>query len=160
MSNMNTQTIGKSGLKSTRLAYGNMRSAGTWEPKAVTAEMRSAGVRAHVAALEAGYTLFDTADIYCRGVCEEILGQALREVSGMRERIVIATKCGIRFAGDPTPDAPHRYDFSAKHIVWSCEQSLRRIGIETIDLYHLHRPDVLMDPTEIAEAFDQLKRAG
>jgi predicted oxidoreductase len=160
MVNMKTQTIGKSGLSSTRLAYGNMRSAATWDPKAVTAELRAAGVRAHVAALEAGYTLFDSADIYCRGVCEEILGQALREVSGMRERIVIATKCGIRFAGDPTPDAPHRFDFAAGHIVWSCEQSLRRMGIERIDLYQLHRADLLMNPAEVAGAFDQLKRAG
>src|SRR3954454_495399 len=125
---MKTQAIGNSSLTSTRLAYGNMRSAGTWDPKAATAELRAAGVRAHVAALEAGYTLFDTADIYCRGVCEEILGQALREVPGMRDRIVIATKCGIRFAGDPSPTSPHRYDFAAKHIIWSCEQSLRRMG--------------------------------
>jgi predicted oxidoreductase len=138
-----------------------MRSAGGWwDPAKVTDEIRRAGVRAHIAALEAGYTLFDTADIYCRGVCEEILGQSLRENSGMRERIVIATKCGIRFGGDPNPDSPHRYDFSAEHIIASCEGSLRRIGIETIDLYHLHRPDVLMNPIEIAGAFDKLKRAG
>src|ERR1700677_3681904 len=102
---MKTTKIGKSDLVSTRLAYGNMRTAGSWVPKEVTAERRALGVEAHIAALEAGYTLFDSADIYCRGVCEEILGQALRTVKGMRDRILIATKCGIRFPGEPNADS-------------------------------------------------------
>ncbi|HLL89979.1 MAG TPA: aldo/keto reductase, partial [Tepidisphaeraceae bacterium] len=157
---MRTQPIGKSSLVTSRLSYGNMRCVNTWDPKEATPERRATGVRSHVAAYEAGYTLFDTADIYSRGVSEEVLGQTLREVRGMRDRIVIATKCGIRFGGDPTPDAPHRYDFSAEHITRSCEQSLKRIGVETIDLYHLHRPDLLMNPPEIAAAFDKLRAAG
>ena len=157
---MRTQRIGTSDLTTGRLAYGNMRCVGTWDPKAATADKRAEGVRAHAAALEAGYTLFDTADIYCRGACEEVLGQALREVGGMRERVTIVTKCGVRFAGDPTPDAPARYDFSADHVTRSCEASLRRIGVETIDLYLLHRPDLLMDPAEVAAAFDRLRAAG
>ena len=75
-----------------------------------------------IAAYETGYTLFDNADIYCAGRCETVFGQAMREVPGMRERVVVATKCGIRFGGDPTPDGPRRYDFSAEHIVCSCER--------------------------------------
>ncbi len=157
---MKTQRLGKSDLISTRLSYGNMRSAGKWNPSEVTTEMRSAGVKSHIAALEAGYTLFDTADIYSLGVSEEILGQTLRQVSGMRRRILIATKCGIRFAGDPNPDSPHRYDFSAQHIIGSCERSLKRMGIDTIDLYQLHRPDLLMNPPEIVHAFTQLHAQG
>jgi len=157
---MKTQTLGQSSLITTRLAYGNMRCVGTWNPAEATPHRRADGVKAHLAAFEAGYTLFDTADIYCRGACEEVLGQTLREVSGMRQRIIIATKCGIRFGGDPRLDSPHRYDFSVSHIVWSCEQSLKKIGIETIDLYQLHRPDLLMNPTEIAGAFEQLKKQG
>src|SRR4051794_3525343 len=157
---MKTQSLGNSSLRTTRLAYGNMRSAGTWTPAEVTPEKFEAGVRAHVAAFEAGYTLFDTADIYCRGVCEKILGETLRRVKGMRERIIIATKCGIRFPGDPDPGSPHRYDFSAEHIRRSCEASLMRVGVQTIDLYHLHRPDVLMNPHEVAEVFVQLKQEG
>jgi predicted oxidoreductase len=93
-------------------------------------------------------------------MCETVLGQTLKEVSGMRQRILIATKCGIRFPGDPKPDSPHRYDFSAEHIIQSCEASLKRMGIETIDLYQLHRPDLLMYPPEIASAFKKLKDAG
>lgn len=137
-----------------------MRIAGTWDPKSVTAEHRERGKGAIIAAYEAGYTLFDHADIYCRGVCEEIHGEALREVSGMRENILIITKCGIRFPTDPNPDSPHRYDFSRSHIIESCEKSLKRLGIETIDIYQLHRPDLLMNPPEIAEAFTELHKAG
>jgi predicted oxidoreductase len=90
----------------------------------------------------------------------QIFGQALRQVAGLRQRVLIATKCGIRWAGEPCPDSPHRYDFSAEHIIWSCEQSLKRLGIETIDLYQLHRPDLLMDPAEVASAFSRLKESG
>lgn len=160
MPGMKTQRLGASDLVCGRLSYGNMRSASTWTVADATPERRAAGVRAHVAAYEAGYTLFDTADIYCRGVCEEILGAFLREEKGARERLVIATKCGIRFGDDPAPGAPHRYDFSKEHILWSAEQSLKRMGIETIDLYQLHRPDVLMNPAEVAEAFDRLHQSG
>jgi predicted oxidoreductase len=134
--------------------------AGTWNPAEVTPESRVAGQRAVIAAYESGYTLFDNADIYCGGEAERILGAALKEVSGMRGRVIIATKGGIRPAGDPQPEAPGRYDFSAEHLVNACEQSLKRLGIETIDLYMLHRPDYLADPEEIARAFTQLRTAG
>jgi predicted oxidoreductase len=78
----------------------------------------------------------------------------------MRERILIATKCGIRKKGDPSPDSPYRYDFSAEHLIRSCEQSLKRLGVEMIDLYQLHRPDFIGDPHEVADAFGKLKKAG
>ena len=147
-------------MKSSRLAYGCWRLAGAVDPEDVTAEHRAVGRCAVVAAYEAGYTLFDNADIYGRGIAEEILGEALREVAAMRERVIIATKCGIRPAGDPQAESPGRYDFSAEHILHACEQSLKRLGIETIDIYMLHRPDWLADPDEIARAFSKLKDAG
>jgi len=143
-----------------RLAYGCWRLAGTWEPSEVTPARRAAGRRAAIAAYEAGFTLFDNADIYCRGEAERILGEVLREVSGMRDRVVVVSKGGIRPAGDPQPDAPGRYDFSASHIIHACEESLRRLGLEMIDVYLLHRPDYLADPEEVAQAFSQLKAAG
>src|ERR1043166_8132299 len=153
-------TLGVSSLVASRLGYGCWRVAGTWDPAEVTPEARAVGRRAIIAAYEAGFTLFDNAAIYCRGEAERILGAALKDVSGMRERVVIATKCGIRPAGDPQPGAPARYDFSASHITESCEQSLKRLGIETIDVFMLHRPDLLADPEEIAKAFSQLKESG
>lgn len=157
---MQTLTLGVSSLVSSRLAYGCWRVAGSWDPAEVTPASRQAGRRAIAAAYDAGYTLFDTADIYCRGEAEKILGEALREIPGMRDRVLVATKCGVRFAGTPNPDSPQRYDLSAEHILRSCEESLQRLGVETIDLFQLHRPDYLVDPVEVAEAFGRLRDAG
>jgi predicted oxidoreductase len=157
---MQTIPLGVSLLTSSRLAYGCWRVAGSWDPAEVTPASRGLGRRAIIAAYEAGYTLFDNADIYCRGEAERVLGETLREVSGMRERVVILTKGGIRPAGDPQPDAPARYDFSASHLIHACEQSLKRLGLEMIDIYLLHRPDLLANPEEVAQAFSQLKAAG
>jgi predicted oxidoreductase len=157
---MKTIQLGVTPLKSSRLAYGCWRVAGTWEPAEVTPERRAAGRRAIITAYEAGYTLFDNADIYCGGEAELILGAALKEVPEMRQNVLIATKGGIRRAGVPTPDAPQRWDFSADYLVSACEQSLKRLGIETIDLYMLHRPDFLAAPDEIATAFSHLQAAG
>jgi len=157
---MQTIPLGVSSINCSRLAYGCWRVAGTWNPAEVTPESRVAGREAIRAAYEAGYTLFDNANIYCGGIAEEILGQVLRETKGMRERVIVTTKCGIRVPGEPKPTSPQRYDFSAEHITQACEESLRRLGLETIDLYMLHRPDYLADPDEIAEAFSNLKAAG
>lgn len=142
------------------MSYGCMRIARTWTPADITEEMRERGRKAVVAAYEAGYTLFDHADIYCRGECEAIHGEVMKAIPSMRKEILIATKCGIRFPGEPSPDSPHRYDFSAEHILGACDRALVRLGIETIDIWQLHRPDFLMNPPEIAEAFATLKRAG
>jgi predicted oxidoreductase len=151
--------VGKTPLRSSLLVYGGWRIAGTQDPSAVTAEARASGVAALQAAYEAGYTGFDLADVYCGGVCEEILGEALRRTPGMREGILLATKCGIRVPGVPA-GAPYRYDFSADHITASVELALRRMGVGHIDLLMLHRPDFLMDPTEVAEAFGRLRDGG
>ena len=135
-------------MVSSRLCYGCWRIA------------ESGGVAAVQAAYEAGYTLFDGADIYGGGKAEVILGETLRQISGMRERIFITSKCGVRRAGEPNADSPQRWDFSPEYIVQACEGSLKRLGIEILDLYMLHRPDYLGDPHEIAGAFARLYDAG
>ncbi len=157
---MQLQRIANTDIDASRLSYGCMRIAGTWNPNDVTQERWSRGEEAIIAAYEAGYTLFDHADIYCRGRCEEIHGTVLKKLPSMRSEITIATKCGIRFPGEPNENSPHRYDFSAEHILASCDKSLSRLGVETIDIYQLHRPDLLMNPAEIAEAFEKLYKAG
>lgn len=151
---MKTITIGTSNLTASRLAYGCWRIAETEEAGKTT------GRAAILAAVEAGYTLFDHADIYCGGRAESAFGAVLRELKDLRERVLIATKCGIRGANQPTFGDPVRYDFSREYILRSCEGSLQRLGIETIDLYQLHRPDWLMDPAEVAGAFEQLQSEG
>lgn len=102
-------------------------------------------------ALDCGYNYFDHADIYGGGKCEEVFGAALARNPSLREKMVIQTKCGIR---------PGRYDFSREHIIASAEKSLSRLGIETLDVLLLHRPDLLMEPEEVAEAFEYLYTSG
>lgn len=157
---MNTLHLGKSDLVVSRLAYGCMRIALTWDKTKVDQSAIDRGVAMLEAADAAGFTLYDHADIYCAGACEMIYGEALKKHPEWRSRHVVATKCGIRFPGDPRPDSPHRYDFSRDHILASAEASLKRLNRETIDLYQLHRPDVLANPAEVAAAFDALHRSG
>ena len=115
--------------------------------------------RALDAALDGGVTVFDHADIYAGGRSEEVFGQWLAARPGVRDRLVLQTKCGIRFRDDP-PGAPPRYDASYEHVVASVDGSLRRLGVEAVDVLLLHRPDPLMDPGEVAHAFSTLRAAG
>jgi predicted oxidoreductase len=113
-------------------------------------------VRALVgAALDAGITFVDHADIYGSSPhgCERRFGEAMRLTSSERERLVIQTKCGI------VPAGPH-YDFSYDHIVSSVEGSLTALGTAYVDILLLHRPDALVEPEEVARAFDDLAAAG
>lgn len=157
---MQTLRIGQSDLTTPRLSYGCMRIVGTWTPADITPERAEMARKALLAAYEAGYTLFDHADIYCRGECEAHHGMLLKDSPELRRQTTIATKCGIRPQGTPNPEAPGRYDFSKEWILSSCEGSLKRLGVECIDIYQLHRPDVLMNPVEVAEAFSQLHIQG
>lgn len=110
----------------------------------------SAATRLVAAALEEGVDFFDNADIYGGGACEEIFGRAVKAL-GARDRIKIQTKCGIRSGF---------YDFSKEHILSAAEGSLKRLGVECIDVLLLHQPDTLIEPEEVAEAFDRLAGAG
>jgi len=149
---MQTVTLGTSSLRASRLAYGCWRLAGV-------PERRADDKRAVVTACETGYTLFDHADIYGRGEAEKIFGEVLRDVPGMRDRILIVTKAGVRRADDP-PGSPYHFNLSSEHIIRSCEGSLQRLGVETIDLFLLHRADWLVDPADVAGAFAKLKQSG
>jgi predicted oxidoreductase len=149
---MQTITLGTGPLRVSRLAYG------CWRLGAVP-ERRADDKRAIVAAFEAGYTLFDHADIYGRGESEIIFGEVLRENRGLGERVMIVTKAGVRRADDP-PGSPYHYNLSGEYLVQSCEGSLQRLGIETVDLFLLHRADWLVDPADVAAAFGKLKQSG
>jgi len=100
-------------------------------------------------ALDSGANFFDHADIYGGGRCEEIFAEAARGVP--REKLLIQTKCGIRKG---------MFDFSKQHILASVDGSLKRLKTDYIDVLLLHRPDVLAEPEEVAEAFDILEKSG
>jgi len=147
--------LGASDLESSRLVYGCMRIAGDGSARA-----RARGREALHAALEAGYNHFDHADIYGGGACEALFGEVLRERPGIRDRLIITSKCGIRLPDSPEPGDPKRYDFSFDYIVRSVEGSLQRLGVDRLDLLLLHRPDYLAHPAEVATAFESLAEQG
>ena len=143
-----------------RIALGCMRLGGSWGDVPVTADDRKRAVAAVAAALENGINFFDHADIYMRGKSEEVFAGALKELGVRRDQVVLQSKCGIRFAGSPSPESPGRYDFSYEHITASVEGILWRLDTEYLDILLLHRPDPLVEPDEVARAFDELYRAG
>lgn len=112
------------------------------------------------AAIEAGYRHFDHADIYGDGRCESLFGELLRESPALRDRLSITSKCGVRFAGNPSSESPKRYDLSMRHILDSVDGSLQRLGIETLDTLLLHRPDYLFHAEEVSAAFARLHESG
>lgn len=144
-------------ISSSRLAYGCMGLGGGRNRNALTAEDIALAEAAVEAALSIGIGLFDHADVYALGKAEAVFGEALRRNPQWRQEMKIQSKCGIRNAEGA---APKRFDFSKEHILASVDGSLERLGVEYLDLLLLHRPDPLMEPDEVAEAFDRLETAG
>lgn len=118
--------------------------------------MRINGAKDPVKVIETAYdngiNFFDHADIYGGGECESIFADALAKTSLKREDLFIQTKCGV------VPGV--MFDFSKKHIIESVEGSLQRLKMDYVDALLLHRPDTLVDPSEVAEAFDELEKSG
>ncbi|MFG6488691.1 aldo/keto reductase family oxidoreductase [Roseateles sp. BYS78W] len=139
------------------LVYGCMALGGDWGDGPVTEADVAHAHEAVEAALAIGIKLFDHADIYRRGKAETVFGELLKRDAGLRAKVRLQSKCGIRFADDT---APGRYDLSADYIEASVDGILKRLAVEHIDILLLHRPDPLMQPAEIAHAFGRLKAAG
>jgi predicted oxidoreductase len=152
---MKTIVLGNSELVSSRLMYGCMRISGDNSPAD-----REKGKQAIRAAIEAGYTHFDHADVYGSGASETLFAEVLGEMPGVREKLLITGKCGIRVPGDPNEGDPKRYDFSRQYIVDSVDQIFKRLGVEYLDLLLLHRPDFLFSPEDVAGTFDILEESG
>jgi aryl-alcohol dehydrogenase (NADP+) len=106
-------------------------------------------------AVEAGINFFDTADMYSVGASEEITGRALKEFAGARENVVIATK-----VFNPMSDAPNDRGLSRKHIMAAVDASLKRLGVDYIDLYQIHRFDPHTPIEETVQALGDLVKAG
>ncbi|MCI8421299.1 MAG: aldo/keto reductase family oxidoreductase [Clostridia bacterium] len=105
--------------------------------------------------LEVGINVFDHADIYGGGECETLFGKALKEAPQLRDKIVLQTKGGI------VKDLScHRYDNSANYLIDCAHKSIKRLGVEKIDRFLIHRPDALFNPDDVAKAFDTLTSEG
>lgn len=154
---MPTMPLAKRGISTSRLVFGCMMLGGGWNRNPITQGDIRAAEEAVDTALGIGITMFDHADIYAHGKAEETFGAVLKNRPNLREQIVLQSKCGIRFADDT---APGRFDFSKTHILASVDGILKRLGTDYLDILLLHRPDPLVEPEEVAEAFGTLKASG
>ena len=150
---MDYRQLGHSGLKVPALSFGTATFGGgneffrAWGQSDVNEARRLVDV-----CLEAGVNLFDTADVYSNGLSEEILGKA---IEGKRDEILISSKTTFRLGAGPNDVGSSRY-----HIVQACEASLRRLGADHIDIYHMHGFDALTPVEETLAALDTLVKAG
>jgi aryl-alcohol dehydrogenase (NADP+) len=145
--------LGRSGLKVSRVGLGMMTyGRPEWRQWVLSeAESRPFIQRA----LELGINFFDTADMYSNGASEEILGRALRDFGVRRDPVVIATKVFF-----PTGDGPNDRGLSRKHILHAIDASLKRLGLDFVDLYQIHRFDRGTPIEETLEALHDVVRAG
>ncbi|OQQ09338.1 oxidoreductase [Vibrio splendidus] len=147
-------TIAPQGPELSELVQGYWRTA-EW---GMTPQQRLTFLKQHI---DLGITTVDHADIYGNYQCEKLFGEALALEPSLRDDIQIVTKCDINLCGDHTPDRKiNHYDTSAQHIYQSVNNSLERLGVNDIDVLLIHRPDVLMDADEVAEAFAELHKVG
>jgi predicted oxidoreductase len=146
-----------SALAGHRVLYGCMGLGGSWEsPSYGSAEIGEAEA-AVAAAMESGITAFDHADIYRHGKSEAVFGEVLARSPGLRDRILVQTKCGIRL---PAADRPGHYDLRPDSIRRRVEESVSRLRTDVVDVLLLHRPDPLAHPEEIAAVLTDLHREG
>jgi 1-deoxyxylulose-5-phosphate synthase len=144
--------LGRTGLTVSRLCLGCMSyGTPTWRPWVLDEQAARPFFRR---AVEAGINFFDTADMYSLGMSEEITGRALRELA-RRDEIVLATK--VHF---PMSPGPNMGGLSRKHVLQACDASLKRLGMDAIDLYQIHRFDPAVPIDETLEALNDLVRAG
>ncbi|MFZ3467918.1 aldo/keto reductase [Streptomyces sp. 4.24] len=141
----------------TRLIYGCMALGGSWEPGPYRPEDIDDAEAAIQAALDSGITMFDHADIYRHGKAEAVFGEVLARTPGLRERVTLQTKCGIRLADGERPGI---YDLRGDTVTRHVEESLTRLRTDVIDVLLLHRPDPLADPAETARALTSLRSQG
>ncbi|ELI1841386.1 aldo/keto reductase family oxidoreductase [Vibrio fluvialis] len=147
-------TIASQGPEFSELVQGYWR-LGEW---GMTAQERLTFLKQH---LELGITTVDHADIYGNYECEQLFGEALALEPSLREQLQIVTKCDIKLCSAKFPERKiNHYDTSAAHIYQSVNNSLERLHVNEIDVLLIHRPDVLMDADEVAEAFTELHKVG
>ncbi|SFY49781.1 aldo/keto reductase [Streptomyces sp. F-1] len=144
-------------IRAHRLVYGCMGLGGGWDSRPYTSEDIRHAETAIEAALAAGITAFDHADIYRYGKSEAVFGEVLARTPGLRRRIVLQGKCGIRL---PDGERPGHYDLRGASIRRRVEESLVRLRTDALDVLLLHRPGPLAGPEDIAEALTSLHAQG
>lgn len=149
---MQYRALGRSGLRVSAIAMGTFTFGGRGPFAMVGAQRPQEARRLVDLCLDHGVNLFDTADMYSAGLSEEILGEVLK---GRRDRVLISSKARM-----PTGDGPNEQGTSRHHLIRACEASLKRLGTDRIDVYHMHEWDGITPVEEMMETLDTLTRQG
>ena len=157
---MKTYKIAHTDLEVSRIAFGTWHIGGSWDKTPVTQDLKDRANTLLTAAFEHGINHIDLADIYTLGKSDEVIGYALKQNPGLREKLVLQEKAGIIIGSDPDYGPPGRYDFSSERLIRVVEGSLKRLGTDYVDLLAFHRPDPLVEPDEVAKAADHLHKNG
>ena len=157
---MKTYKIPHTDLEVSRLAYGTWHMGGSWDHTPPNDELKKRANLLIKTAVEHNINHIDLADIYTKGKSDAVVGYALAQNPGLRDKLVLQAKCGIQLGGEPNENDPGRYNFEYDHIVGAVEGTLQRLGTDYVDLLALHRPDPLIEPEEVARAFDHLQSSG
>lgn len=157
---MKTYQIPQTDLETSRIAFGTWHLGGSWDNTPPSDDIKKRADALIHAAIEHGITLIDLADIYTRGKSDKVVGEVIKNDPSIRDKVLLQAKSGIVIPDELYHGSIAHFDFSYENLTTKVETTLRRLNTDYVDLLLLHRPDPLIEPEEVARAFDDLQSSG
>lgn len=157
---MKTYQIPQTDLETSRIAFGTWHLGGSWDNTAPSDDIKKRADTLIHSAIEHGITLIDLADIYTRGKSDMVVGEVIKNDPSVRDKVLLQAKSGIVLPDELYPGSIPHFDFSYENLMAKVETTLQRLNTDYVDLLLLHRPDPLVQPEEVARAFDDLQSSG
>ncbi len=157
---MKTYRIPNTDLDVSKLAFGTWHLGETWDTTPPTQEARDRADTLIHTAVEHGINFIDLADIYTWGKSDMLVGEVIKNDPSLRDKIILQAKSGIILPGEVHEGSVGHFDFSYENLTFKVERTLERLNTDYVDVLLLHRPDALVEPEEVARAFDALHSSG
>lgn len=157
---MKTYRIPNTDLDVSRIAFGTANLGGTWDTSPLTQDARNRADKLLHTAVEQGINFIDLADVYTWGKSNKAVGDVIKNDPSFRDKVILQSKSGIILPGEIHEGSPTVYDFSYENLTSRVETTLKSLNTDYIDILLLHRPDALVEPEEVARAFDLLQSSG
>lgn len=157
---MKTYRIPNTELEVSRIALGTGSFGGSWDRTPVTQEIRDRADRLLHTAVEQGINFIDMADVYTWGKSNQMVGEVIKRDPSFRDQVILQSKSGIFLPDEVYTGSPPHYDFSYENLTSKVETTLKDLNTDYLDILLLHRPDALVQPEEVARAFDDLQSSG
>lgn len=157
---MKTYHIPNTDLEVSRIAFGTWHLGETWDTTPYTPEILDRADKLIHTAVDNGINFIDLADIYTWGKSDMLVGEVIKNDPSLRDKVILQEKAGIILPNEIHEGSPGYYDFSYENLTSKVERSLKRLNTDYVDILLLHRPDALVEPEEVARAFDHLQSSG